>query len=301
MQTKIRLATLLLISCLVLSLGGVSAQEIKGFTMSPTGRIVELDPINSRQHSIMITNNEDIPVLIETEVFETKNNTEILESPNEQISSIWIEFQTENSFNLEPQETKEIIYTINLPALLPQTLLQSTIFLNVNTYNDSSDSYSFLIKIPHLINFIPIKESNSTLNSIEILNQPSSQTFNNSNSIKFLIQNEDTVDSFTKPIVYFQVLNLDSKPIYSKILNEGAANLVNKDSQEFEESFSIPYDFLNDLGTYTIEIMVVDSISNSRQVIKTSFTNIPYYYFLIAVCLIGILFIIRKRLATKKK
>lgn len=278
-----------------------NAQAIKGFTLAPTGNIIPLEHQISNEYRIYLTNNEDVEVQINSEIFETNNNDEILEDPFQQISSLWIKIISEREFSLAPGQSKEIVYAVNFPEDIPQILLQSTIFLNVNTFDSATDSYKFLIKMPYLITFVPVSESNQSSTLIEVLKQPNNLTFTNSNSIEFKISNSIKNNSFTKPIVYFQVLNNYSIPVYSEILNEGARAIVNDGEITFAKTFNVPSDLLKDIGNYTIEIMSVDSISMQKTVVKTSFTNIPAYYVaIIAVIAMLMIFVLRKRKRTKR-
>lgn len=264
----------------------IAAQETNGYTLSPTTNTVYIEAETSKTYSFSITNNENVETSMMFGIYETNDKAVILQDEASQISSKWIKLINPSSIILKPFETKEIQYQINIPQNAPQTLLKSTILIEVST-EFAEASYQFQMNIPYIINFIPTRILDSEAgNKINISKVQDSLSLLNRNSVQFSIQNKTSQNSYSKPIVYIQVLNTNNVTIYSKILNEGAKELINSNELSYNENFEIPIDILNDFGTYTIEVMAVDVLSEATVVSKTSFINIPYYYLIFLVVLI---------------
>ena len=112
-----------LVATVFFAVPGVYADE--GFSMSPMKQSIVLDPGESYQTSVTIsnpgTNSTDFSYKVEVTPFYVDENYQSIFEEYENYSQIvdWITLDSPDTGSIEPNESREILFTINVPSWAP--------------------------------------------------------------------------------------------------------------------------------------------------------------------------------------
>lgn len=129
----------------------VMADKLNGLTVAPMSERMIINPGDSFQSSFRISNPVDSKEAMEYELsvepFYTKNGGELVfekddvDTEHTQMVN-WVEFNVPTKGKLEPNETKEIMYTVNVPKSAPAGGQYVMIGVSTAIDNDSDKSNS---------------------------------------------------------------------------------------------------------------------------------------------------------------
>jgi len=273
-----------------------------GIEISPASETLSLKPGNNSIKSFIIKNNDAFDVAFNIKLGEIIDNITLLENfPNDN-SANWVKINN-TLFTLKVGESKEITYTLNIPNSSPNGIYYPLIAMHITQAQlhpltdtallDENIAYKLKIQVSNdTSNFNAIKISTFNINKTLVIDNQC--TFN------IILENANP-KQFSKPIIYFHILDANNSIITQSIINEGLDSL-NLD-QKWEKNFNIDFSQLkiNSIGQFKSEILVVDTITNKSLIQKVSFYFIPSQYILITFIIITILIVLLLKVRASRK
>lgn len=209
--------------------------------------------------------------------FNIKNSTEykltleisekdIINSSITESNSKWVSISEINQI-IDSGEDQRIEFTLNIPRETNPGVYYKYIQVNFINENNSLLSYTLGYNLNIIIDSLFTKDFGNTISSINV-NQ---KLLIEESQKLYLTINNASPNTFTRPLVNINLLSPTGVMVNSKVLNDSLSILDAPNMYEIE--LDIPNTGIFNIGQYTIQILVTDTLSG-----KSIYKNLTFFY-----------------------
>lgn len=280
LMIRLTIYTIFLLLGLILPIK-IHAQQNEGVTVSPVGIDVNIKPEEIFNNSYSIINNKEVDFNIrfkEGTVDQTINAGDLE----------WFKLNKE-AILLPASSSIDVNFRILVPKGTPEGVYNKILLAELYT---DSNSEIISLSIPFKVNII-IDSLFAGTGGVEIkdFNVENKLLLDNYVNLNFTVVN-DSGSSLTRPIGNLNIINPTGTIVYSTVINESLHSLTN--SKSYNIQTTLPSIGLSDVGQYTAQLLLTDSITNKSTSERITFVVVNKIYLVIFFVFIVLVLIFTK-------
>lgn len=260
----------------------IKADVNHGITLTPISADIKLKVEQEYKGSFTIRNNEQNNLNIEFKEADIQEGSTINES-----DLYWFNVASTN-YNLSANSDLQVEYTVKVPAdATPGSYSKAILIKLINTSEGES---TFNLSLTYAVNiYVESLFNNEFGTRIKEFYSDSKIIFENKVDLNLGIEN---ASGFSKPLINLNIINPSGKIVYTTVLNESLQTL--REQKAYKVSASWPNINLLDIGPYTAQALVTDTLTGKTSVSRITFFNLNWLYFgIILLVFVGGVFFLR--------
>ena len=262
----------------------LKADVNQGITLTPTGIDVSLKTEQEFSGFFTIRNNESQDLALE--IKEADMNNGLITNQQDLdwfvVNTIPGVIAANSELNIE--------YSLKVPANVASNSYTKAIVVKFISVSEKLSSFN--LSMPYVANiYVQSLFNSETGTIISEFYADTKFVFENRIDISLKVANA-TNSAFSRPLINISIINPTGNIVYSSVLNESLSLL--KESKNYKINTDWPNINLLDLGQYTAQVLVTDTITNKATVQSFTFLNLNYLYLiLILVTIVGALLLLK--------
>lgn len=260
----------------------VRADVNQGITLTPISADIKLKIEQEYKGSFTIRNNEQNNLNVEFKEADL-NDGEVTNESN----LYWFSIDSTKHI-LDANSDLQVEYTVKIPTdTTPGRYSKAILIKLVNTSEGES---TFNLSLTYGVNIYVESLFNNELGTrIKEFYSDSKLIFENKVDLNLNVEN---ASGFSKPLINLNIINPSGKIVYTTVLNESLQTL--REQKTYKVTASWPNINLFDIGPYTAQALVTDTLTGKTSVNKTTFFNLNWLYLgIILLVFAGGVFFIR--------
>lgn len=279
---KIKVLSLIIFFVALLPYALVKADVNQGITLAPISADIKLKVEQEYKGSFTIRNNEQNNLNIEFKEADLNDGQVTNES-----NLYWFSVDSTKHI-LDANSDLQVEYTVKIPAdTTPGRYSKAILIKLVNTSEGES---TFNLSLTYAVNIYVESLFNNELGTrIKEFYSDSKLIFENKVDLNLNVEN---ASGFSKPLINLNIINPSGKIVYTTVLNESLQTL--REQKTYKVIASWPNINLFDIGPYTAQALVTDTLTGKTSVNKITFFNLNWLYVgIILLVFVGGVFFIR--------
>ena len=271
---KIRLLLIITIPILLhILVPRINADFNSGISLSPTSTDFKVKTGQEYRGRFTLKNNELSDLEVEFKEGTIDNGIIINETDLD-----WFRIDNSDKF-IKANSELLVNYTLKVPENVESGSYFKAIV--VKFIDSEQTSTSFNLAIQFSVNIYVESLFNNVLGTtITELNSTDKLIFQNKIDLNLVISNASK-SNYSKPLINITIINPVGRIVYTSVLNESLSIL--KDSNNYVINARWPNTDILDLGQYTAQVLVTDTITNKSSVQKYTFFNLNYVYIILII------------------
>jgi len=302
---RLNLQKILIISFLISILSPVALKaDSAGLEISPANAEYHAKPGDKLTGSFNIKNNDIADANITIGVGESLSNP-IVNNPGSDSIIKWFNIEAPQDFSLKAGQSHKVQFNITVPQTAPNKVFKPIITISIKDKLLTNNATGATLKeiIPFQM-IILINGSGKFDNNINIDNFAANNRFLFTSNAQFNL----TISNlnpyvYSKPIIYFHILNPVKDIVNQQTFNDNLKALQLSDKLNETINADVPFNAFKDIGEYTADVLVIDTVTNKSSSKEIKFYFIPYYVLAIPIVILILLIaiVILKKRSKKKK
>lgn len=279
---KIKVLSLIIFFVALLPYALVKADVNQGITLAPISADIKLKVEQEYKGSFTIRNNEQNNLNIEFKEADLNDGQFTNES-----NLYWFSIDSTKHI-LDANSDLQVEYTVKIPTdTTPGRYSKAILIKLVNTSEGES---TFNLSLTYAVNIYVESLFNNELGTkIKEFYSDSKLIFENKVDLNLNVEN---ASGFSKPLINLNIINPSGKIVYTTVLNESLQTL--REQKTYKVTASWPNINLFDIGPYTAQALVTDTLTGKTSVNKITFFNLNWLYLgIILLVFVGGVFFIR--------
>lgn len=279
---KIKVLSLIIFFVALLPYALVKADVNQGITLAPISADIKLKVEQEYKGSFTIRNNEQNNLNIEFKEADLNDGQVTNES-----NLYWFSIDSTKHI-LDANSDLQVEYTVKIPTdTTPGRYSKAILIKLVNTSEGES---TFNLSLTYAVNIYVESLFNNELGTrIKEFYSDSKLIFENKVNLNLNVEN---ASGFSKPLINLNIINPSGKIVYTTVLNESLQTL--REQKTYKVTASWPNINLFDIGPYTAQALVTDTLTGKTSVNRITFFNLNWLYFgIILLVFVGGVFFLR--------